>query len=58
MAVAGYGYNPKDVRSGIVTEIQGDLERNGIRLDSDTVRKWLRAAVEEVGDLLSESDVA
>jgi hypothetical protein len=46
MAVAGYAYDPKAVRSDKTTEIAGDLERAGVPLDVDTVRKWLREAAE------------
>ena len=46
MAVGGYGYDPKAERSAQVTEIASDLEKVGISLDADTVRKWLRAAAD------------
>jgi hypothetical protein len=46
MAVAGYAYDPKAARSDKTTEIAGDLERAGVPLDVDTVRKWLREAAE------------
>jgi hypothetical protein len=46
MAVAAYIYDPKVARSDRPTEIAGDLERNGVPLDVDTVRKWLREAAE------------
>jgi hypothetical protein len=46
MAVAGYVYDPKATRSDKPTEIAGDLERAGVPLDVDTVRKWLREAAE------------
>jgi hypothetical protein len=46
MAVAAYAYDPKAARSDRPTEIAGDLERNGVPLDVDTVRKWLREAAE------------
>ena len=46
MAVGGYSYDPKAARSDRPTEIAGDLERAGVPLDVDTVRKWLREAAE------------
>ena len=46
MAVGGYSYDPKAGRSDRPTEIAGDLERAGVPLDIDTVRKWLREAAE------------
>jgi hypothetical protein len=46
MAVGGYSYDPKAGRSDRPTEIAGDLERAGVPLDVDTVRKWLREAAE------------
>lgn len=46
MAVVGYVYDPKAARSDRPTEIAGDLERAGVPLDVDTVRKWLREAAE------------
>jgi hypothetical protein len=46
MAVAGYVYDPKATRSDKPTEIAGDLERAGVPLDVDTIRKWLRQAAE------------
>jgi hypothetical protein len=46
MAVAAYAYDPKAARSDRPTEIAGDLVRNGVPLDVDTGRKWLREAAE------------
>jgi hypothetical protein len=46
MAVGGYSYDPKAGRSDRPTEIAGDLERAGVPLDVDTVRKWLRESAE------------
>lgn len=46
MAVAAYAYDPKAGRSDRPSEIAGDLERAGVPLDVDTVRKWLREAAE------------
>lgn len=44
MAVEGYRYDPKANRSDIIGEIAGDLEKAGIPLDADTVRKYLYEA--------------
>jgi hypothetical protein len=46
MAVCGYGFDPRLNRSGIVGEIVGDMERLGLSLDQDTVRKHLKAGAE------------
>ena len=46
MAIKGYAYNPKASRSPIAQEISGDLDRLGISLDSDTIRKYLNDAKE------------
>jgi hypothetical protein len=46
MAVEGYRYDPKQKRSDKIPEIVSDLDKAGIALDADTVRKWLREAAE------------
>jgi hypothetical protein len=46
MAVAGYSYDPNASRSKQTSEIAGDLERLGLSLDVDTVRRWLKEAAE------------
>ena len=46
MAVGGFSYDPAQKRSAIIPEIVGDLERAGVALDADTVRKWLKQAAE------------
>jgi hypothetical protein len=46
MAIAGYTYNPKGPRSKVPSEIAGDLAKQGMNIDDDTVRKWLRQAAE------------
>jgi hypothetical protein len=48
MAVKGYAHDPKASRSGTAAEISGDLERLGISLHVDTIRKYLQ----ETADLL------
>jgi len=44
MAVCGYKYDPSAERSKIPQEIADDLEKSGLSLDVDTVRKYLKAA--------------
>jgi hypothetical protein len=44
MAVGGYAYDPRSTRSAQYAAIADDLERCGIHLDVDTVRKWVREA--------------
>ena len=46
MAIRGYGYDPSQRRSETVSEIAADLDRAGVGLDVDTVRKWIREASE------------
>jgi hypothetical protein len=46
MAVAAYRYNPNASRSDVVSEIASDLEKTGVALDVDTVRKYVREARE------------
>lgn len=48
MAIKGYGYDPIAVRSPIPKQIADDLLLLGITLTDETVRKWLRIAVQEV----------
>lgn len=52
LAVDGYGYRPKDSRSKVIPEIKRNLESVGVKLDEDTIRKWLREAADEHGHLL------
>lgn len=47
MAVGGYGHVPSAGRSKATAEIAADVTRIGLRLDEDTVRKWLREAAAE-----------
>ena len=44
MAVAGYKFDPKAARNQATTEIASDLERLGMSMHPDTVRKWLGEA--------------
>lgn len=46
MAIEGYRYNPGASRNTATKEIADDLEKQGIGLDVDTVRKWLQRASE------------
>jgi hypothetical protein len=46
MAVKGYAYDPQLKRSERIVEIASDLEKTGVPLDADTVRKWLKAGAE------------
>lgn len=46
MAVAGYKYDPKAKRQDAISDIAGDLERLGISLSDDTIRKWLSDAAQ------------
>lgn len=48
MAVGGYGYDPRSLRSPIPAQIATDLEIRGLSLSDDTIRKYLR----EGADLL------
>jgi hypothetical protein len=48
MAVRGYSWDPKALRSTTVAEIRSDLEGLGIGLDDDTIRTWLKRAAAEV----------
>lgn len=42
MAVGGYRFDPSAGRSDVIPEISSDLERAGVPLDPDTVRRWVR----------------
>lgn len=44
MAIAGYKYSPEEGRSHAPAEIASDLQRLGIAVSDDTVRKWLKEA--------------
>ena len=48
MAIRGYGYDPRALKSDVPGEIVNDLAELGISLDGDTVRKHLRAGAELV----------
>lgn len=44
MAISGYSYKPKDSKSPVSKEIEGDLDILGISVSDDTIRKWLKEA--------------
>lgn len=46
MAKQGYSYDPAALRSDRVPEIVDDLERCGVAMSADTVRKYLRQGAE------------
>jgi hypothetical protein len=48
MAIAGYRWDPKALRSDATAEIAADLRKLGAPLDADTIRKWLKRGVELV----------
>ena len=41
MAIQGYRYEPKAKRRDAVRDITTDLEKSGVALSDDTVRKYL-----------------
>ena len=48
MAIEGYRYDPLAARNEAPSEIAGDLAKHGIEVSDDTVRKWLKEAVNAV----------
>lgn len=48
MAVAGYRYDPKAAKSTVPKEISDDLAKLGMVVSDETVRKYLKVAVETV----------
>ena len=48
MAIAGYRYEPRAKRNDLVREITNDLEKYGVALSDDTVRKYLAEGAELV----------
>ena len=48
MAIEGYRYEPRAVRSKAPAEIAADLAKQGIAITDDTVRKWLKTAANTV----------
>lgn len=41
MAIQGYRYDPKARRGDAIRDITSDLEKSGVALSDDTVRKYL-----------------
>jgi regulator of replication initiation timing len=48
MALEGYKWNPKAERNQVTKDITDDLKKCGLKLDQDTVLKYLREAAEEL----------
>ena len=48
MAMDSYRYDPAAPRSKVPAEIAADLEKKGITVTDDTIRKWLKQAAETV----------
>lgn len=48
IAINGYGYTPNSLKSPAPKEIADDLSKLGLNVSDDTVRKYLREAVETV----------
>jgi hypothetical protein len=46
MAIGGYGYNPSAARNDAIASITEDLDKHGLSLDGNTIRKWLRMAAD------------
>ena len=46
MAMGGYAYDPKAQRNTATRDITDDLDRLGLSLDPDTVRKWLKEGLD------------
>lgn len=46
MAIGGYRYDPKARKNPAVPDIAGDIERLGLSVDQDTIRRWLQEATE------------
>jgi hypothetical protein len=44
MAIKGYGYNPEDKRSKVVSEIVSDISLAGFSVSDDTIRRYLKEA--------------
>lgn len=48
MAMAGYSYDPAATRSPVTKEIETDLTTRGMRVTDDTIRAYLKEAVQHV----------
>jgi hypothetical protein len=51
LAAGGYSYRPTKPgeRTTVISDIVGDLERRGLGLSDETIRKWLAEAYEALG---------
>lgn len=45
MACEQYNFDPEAVRSSATSSIRDDIETVGLRMDSNTIRKWLKEAM-------------
>jgi hypothetical protein len=50
MAIGGYGHDPTAGRSETVKQIVDDLQRQGVSLSDDTVRRYLTESIEHLND--------
>lgn len=50
MAIRGYAYDPKAAKNAAIGDIESDLQLLGVRLDQDTIRKWVQEAVSYVDE--------
>lgn len=48
MAMAGYKYNPRMNKNTAIADITNDLDKLGIAVSDDTIRKWLNEAAEHL----------
>jgi hypothetical protein len=49
-SIGGYGHDPTAVRSETVKQIVYDLQRQGLNLSDDTVRRFLKEAIDHLSD--------
>jgi hypothetical protein len=47
MAIAGYKFNPQAEKNSAISDITEDLQKLGIGMSDDTVRKWINKAVKK-----------
>jgi hypothetical protein len=50
MASKGYGYDPAQKRSNIVSEVVSDMALAGLPLSEDTVRRYLKEASDNLNE--------
>lgn len=46
MAVRKYGYDPNALKNDAIKKIGADLDKEELKLDDDTIRKWLKEAAD------------